>query len=198
MAKYIITISREFGCGAREIARGLASRLNIILHDKDLVDLTVMKGEVHTDKINEYDERSPKGPLWNEFAYGSSSVFYSQSAVETQAEIIREMAESSESCIFFGRCADYILMEYPDVISFFLYAPLEARIRHIHEAYTVSDKEAARMIKRIDKQRHNYYKYVTGKNRGDRSGKDIMINVDKYGVEKTIQLMYDAVRILFE
>ena len=51
MSKYIITISREFGCNAREIGRSLASKLGVPFYDKDLVDLTAQKAGVNIDTI---------------------------------------------------------------------------------------------------------------------------------------------------
>lgn len=56
-------------------------------------------------------------------------------------------------------------------------------------------KNAEKMIKRIDKQRHNYYKYITGKNRGDREGKLLMFDVSAYGIEKSVDLLCEAIRI---
>jgi len=199
MSKYIITISREFGCNAREIGRSLASKLGVPFYDKDLVDLTAQKAGVNIDTIKESDEimNMKQNRLFADFGYGSSTAFYSEKAITTQAEVIREIADKNESCVMFGRCSDFILKEYPNVLNFFLYAPLETRIDHIALTYELSIKNADKMIKRIDKQRHNYYKYVTGKNRGDRYDKHVMIDVNTYGVDGTVELMCEALRIRF-
>ena len=200
MNKCIITISREFGCGASEIARGLASKMNVPFYDKDLVDLTAQRAGVHVDTIKDADEviHKKQSNLFSEFSYGSTTAFYSEKAINAQAMVIRDIANKNETCILFGRCSDYILREYSNVLNFFLYAPIDARIKHIAKTYDIYSRDAEKMIKRVDKQRHNYYKYVTGKNRGDRNGKNVMIDVDAYGVEGTIQLMYDAIKIRFE
>lgn len=199
MDKYLITISREFGCGAREIARGLASRLVIPLYDKDLVEATVKKAGLDSALLTDlYDEDSislDKKSLWSSFGYGSSDAFLSEKAIQAQIEVIREIAERKESCIIFGRCADYVLQEYDNCLSFFLYMPIEKRIEHMRTTYGLTEKEAAKMVKRIDKQRHNYYKYVTNHNRGDRNGKDVLINVDTFGVEGSIEMMLQSLRI---
>lgn len=199
MNKYIITISREFGCNAREITRSLASKLDIAFYDKDLVDLTAQKACLNRDIIEEFDETSngKVKRLFDEFGYGSSTSFYSEKAITAQAAVIRQIADRRESCILFGRCSDFILREYPNVINFFFYAPLEKRIKHIADTYELTEKEAEKMIKRIDKQRHNYYKYVTGKNRGDRDYKHVMLDVSFYGLEGSVNLLYDAVQIHF-
>lgn len=200
MKKYVVTISREFGCGTREIAIRLASEMGIPLYDKALVDMAAQMVGVNTDIFKNTDEvvvSKNIGNLLKEFSYGSTTFFYSEDAIEAQARVIRDIANKRESCILFGRCADYILREHPDVVNFFLYAPMEYRICHIAEVYELDRREAAKLIKRVDRQRHNYYKYVTGKNRGDRNGKDMLIDVEAFGVEGSVKMMKTAIEYLF-
>lgn len=200
MKRYIITISREFGCGAREIARKLASELGVTFYDKALVDMAAQKAGVHVDVFKNTDEvvvKKSSGKLLREFGYGSSTAFYSEQAIDAQASVIRDIANKPESCILFGRCSDYILREHPNVINFFLYAPLSYRVQHISKGYNLDDRESTKLIKRVDKQRHNYYKYVTGQNRGDRSGKNMLIDVEAFGVDGTVKMMKDAIEYLY-
>jgi len=200
MKPYIITISREFGCGARIIAKKLADRLMLPYYDHELVEMAARKAGVHMDLMKGTDEMINKKQtkLLNEFVFGSSTDFYSDAAIKAQVAVICEVANAGESCILFGRCADYILREYPNVISIFLYAPLKSRIQHIASSYGLQDEGVAeKLIRKVDKQRHNYYKYVTGRNRGDRLGKDILIDVSAYGQEGSVELMYEAIRIRF-
>lgn len=201
MKKYIITISREFGCGARSIARQLASDLGVHLYDKDLVDMAARKAGVNQDLIRDNDEVIQKksvGNLFREFGYGSTTNFFSENAINAQADVIRDIANQKESCIIFGRCADYFLREYPNMMDFFLYAPLEYRIAHISESYELDPLQAEKLIRRVDRQRHNYYKYVTGKNRGDRYDKHLMLDVAKFRDEGTVTLMKEAILQVFD
>ena len=199
MKKYIITISREFGCNARVVGLALASKLGVPFYDKDLVDMAAHKAGVHIDVMKESDEvmNNKQNFLFNQFVYGSDTSFYSETAINTQVSVIREVADKGESCILFGRCSDYVLREYPNVINLFFFAPLEKRIAHIAKTYELTEKEAEKMIKRIDKQRHNYYKYVTGRNRGDRQGKHLMIDVIDFGIEGSVELIEKAINIRF-
>ena len=200
MKKYVVTISREFGCGAREIAIKLASQMGIALYDKELVDMAAELANVSVDVFKDTDEivvSKNFGALFKEFGYGSTTQFYSERAIEAQAQVIRNIADKRESCILFGRCADYILREHTNVINFFLYAPLEYRIEHISKAYGLDKKETIKLIKRIDRQRHNYYKYVTGKNRGDRNGKEMLIDVEAFGVEGSVKMMETAIAYMY-
>ena len=199
MKKYIITISREFGCNAREISRMTATKLNIELHDKDMVDMAADRAGISVDDFTDGDRIVDKNTkkVFNLFSYGSSTKFYSERAVMAQAEIIRELANQPGSALFFGRCSDYILRSYPNRLNVFLYAPKEFRIKHMAEAYNMTETEAVKLINRIDRQRHNYYKFVTGKNRGDREMKQLMIDVSEFGSEGATDMICHAVGLLF-
>lgn len=199
MKNFNITISREFGCNAREITRQLAAALKVNMYDKDLVDMAAAKAGIHLDEFMDGDKAitNAEERLTRFFGYGSTTSFYSEKAVQAQTQVIRELAEKKEPTIFFGRCADYVLREYPNTLNVFLYAPFEYRLKHIMEAYSLGEKEAERMIKRVDRQRHNYYKYVTGVNRSDRNLKHIMIDVSRFGSEKTVEIISNIVNMEF-
>ena len=200
MKKYTVTVSREFGCGAREIARRLASELGVPLYDKTLVDLAAQRAGVNTEMFKDVDEvvvKKKSSAILKEFGYGSTFSFYSEEAIDAQAFVIRDIANKRESCIMFGRCADYILREHPNVVNFFLYAPMSYRISHIANSYDLDYREAEKLIRRVDRQRHSYYKYVTGKNRGDRSNKQMFLDVSAFGTEGSVKMMLDAVHYLY-
>lgn len=165
MKKFIITISREFGCNAREVARKAAAELGVKFYDKDLVDMAADRAGISRDSFLDSEELIDKNTdcLLKSFGYGSSTQFYSDEAIKAQVSVIRDLANTRVPAIFFGRCADYVLREYPNHMNVFLYAPLEARKEHMCKDYQLSWTEADKLIKRVDRQRHNYYKYVTGK-----------------------------------
>ena len=197
MEKFIITISREFGCNAREVARQLAAKLNVKLYDQELVDMTARKAGLNIDFVKSADEKLQKNNnlFIQYFGYGSSTEFYSEKAVTAQIEVIRELANKNESCIMFGRCGDYVLREFPNVLKIYLYAPESARIAHIAMDYELTMQNAIKLIQRVDKQKRNYYNYVTGHNREDLKEKDVMIDVNTYGIEGTVELIVQALDI---
>ena len=90
-----------------------------------------------------------------------------------------------------------MLREHPNTLNVFLYSSYEARIDHLKKAYSLSAVEAEHLIKRIDRQRHNYYKYVTGVNRSDRHLKHVMLDVSKFGEEKVVDILYHIVMMEF-
>lgn len=195
MNKFIITISREFGCNAREVGHIVASKLDVPFYDKELVDMTAQRAGISPDSFTDSEmvvDRHLK-ELLKTFSYGSSTSFYSENAVMAQVDVIRELADKKESCVFFGRCSDYILRNYPNCLHIFLYAPLDHRIKHMTEDYDLTEAAAAKLVKRVDLQRHNYYKYVTGQNRGDRDNKHIMLDVSEFGCDGTADIIISAV-----
>lgn len=197
MKKYVITIGREFGCNAREIGRQVAAKLGIKFYDKELVDMAAEKAGVASSFFKGNDEHpGVKESFLTEFGYGAGASFYSETAIQAQGWVIRKIA-NTESCVMLGRCADYWLQEFGTTLNAFVYAPLEYRIDHISSAYGLDRKMAEKMIKKIDKRRHNYYKYVTGHARGDRHGRNLMIDVEMFGIEATVDLICDAAKKRF-
>ena len=199
MKKFLLTISREFGCNAREISRQIASRLNMELHDRDLITKAAERAGINRDEFADSDGLLDKNVknVFKQFSFGSSTSFFSERAVMAQAETIKELAENDGPQLFFGRCADYFLRSYPNRLNIFLYAPKEYRIAHMAEAYGLKESEAARIIKRIDREKHNYYKYVTGLNRGSRDTKQLMIDVSEFGTEGAVDMVCYAVHQRF-
>lgn len=197
MKRFVITIGREFGCNAREIGRQVAASLGIKFYDKELVDMAARRAGVSSSFYDNSDEHpGVKESFLTEFGYGASHAFYSESAIEAQAYVIRTLA-NTESCVMLGRCSDYFLQEFGTTLNVFVYAPLPYRIDHISTAYNLTPKEAAKMIDRIDKRRHSYYKYVTGHARGDRHGRNLMIDVEMFGIEGTVSLICEAAKKRF-
>ncbi len=199
MKKYIVTISREFGCNAREIGRTLAADLGVEFYDQVLVSKTAEKAGINADFIHDGEDviqQNRKG-LLTRFGYGSSASFLDDNAIAAQAEVIKELANKKKSAVFFGRCSDFVLREYPNHLSVFLYASLSYRICHMEKYYNLDEKSAEKLIKRVDRQRHNYYKYVTGLNRGDRMLKHVMIDVSRFGTDGVVKMIENIVNQTF-
>jgi CMP/dCMP kinase len=185
MKKVVVTLGREFGCNAREVGRELAAKLGVTFYDRELVDRAALRAGISNGIASDGDE----------FDYGMDKSFYSEKAIQAQGYIIREIA-NHESCVLLGRCSDYFLEEFPSVLHVFIYAPLVYRINHIAESYNLDKKAAEKLIAKIDTKRHSYYRFVTGRDRGDRHGRNLMIDVEKFGIPGTVDLMYHACTIL--
>ncbi len=200
MKRFVITIGREFGCNAKEVGRRLAAKLGVKFYDKELASMAATLARIDESSVSNPDRKESEAERLRhyieEFGYGASAAFYSQQAVEAQAFVIRRIA-NTESCVMFGRCADYFLSEFDFTLNVFLYAPEEARIAHVSSTYNLEALDARKLLKKIDRKRHDYYKFVTGKNRGDRHGRNLMIDMNMFSVDDAVELIYEAAKKRF-
>ena len=109
-----------------------------------------------------------------------------------QSDVIRRVAER-ESCIFVGRCADYILRERTDTINLFFTADLGDRVRRITSRTGCTAAEAEAKIEAMDRQRARYYNYYTSRTWGEAASYDLTINTSRLGEEGTVDLVIDFI-----
>ncbi|MDE6218284.1 MAG: cytidylate kinase-like family protein, partial [Muribaculaceae bacterium] len=93
-----------------------------------------------------------------------------------QAETIRKIVKSGESCVIVGRGADYVLRNRPEVLKVYIYAPYSIRVETVMERYNFSKDEAEKVVRYMDKTRKNYYEYFTDNNWDQKEGKDMLID----------------------
>lgn len=182
----IITINREYGSGGRYIGKLVADKLGINLYDKNLISQLSEKTGLSAEYI-ECSEES-KGNL----DYLNSGYYFNLSNEDElfilETKMIKEIAEK-ESCVFVGRCADYILKDEKNIINIFIYSDIENKINRVVKRYDIPLENAEKEIKRIDKLRENHYKYYTGNSCNNPSNYDLCINSDKLGVELTADVI---------
>ena len=121
----------------------------------------------------------------NDFQAGqplSEQVYYAQRA------IMQKLASRS-SCVIVGRCADYILEEEPGLISVFVFASKEDKIRRIAKKYQLSDKKAADKIRKVDRERRYYYELHTGPDWGSPESHQIVLNVSMLGMDQAVEVL---------
>lgn len=192
MSHKIITIARQFGSGGHEIAQRLSEQLGIPLYDRNLVEMAAEKmghSPVSVEKVNESALSSflasyqiPKEPN-SVTGYGLS---LNDSTYVTQTIIIEALAQKGP-CIIVGRCGNYVLRSYPDLIDVFICASMEDRVRRIMERYNFSEKDAVNAIKSTDRRRKNYYENYTKEKWGSIDSHQMLLNVSKLGIEHTIE-----------
>ena len=196
MDKYIITISREYGSGGRHIGELLAKELGIPFYDKEIIQMAAEKSGMSADFIEKSDESIPNTFLHN-LKYSAYSSYDSISYYDTpvtdkvflaQSAVIKELA-SRGNCVIVGRCAHYILRNEPDLVTIFIRAVLEDRIRHAVEHYGLSPQKAAERIKKIDKSRINYYKYYTSRQWGNIENYDLVVNSSFTGIKGAVAVI---------
>lgn len=192
----IITIGRQYGSGGRCLAQMLSEHFNIPLYDKDLINRvseeTGIAGEFFK-KVDEQPSDSFFSMFLNSFSYGNScncedSVLSGNSLFCMQSKVIRNIAAEGD-CIFVGRCADYILRDRDDVLSIFVTADLEDRIKRVAEYEGISEQSAKDVIEKADKSRAAYYNFYTEKRWGRSSSYDICLNSSKISLEQCMDII---------
>ena len=200
----IITIGRQFGSGGHALGEMLAKELNIPIYDKELVELAAKKSDISLEAVKEIDERATNSLLYSVVMgnWGTSGhnvpLYYEMPLNDklfiAQAKIIKELADQGD-CIVVGRCADYVLEETEhDVLSVFVYANMEDKIKYSVEHLDVRKEKAKDTIQKKDKQRRTYYDYYTNKKWGDLSSYDLCINLSKLDIEKATEIIINAYR----
>ena len=196
MENYVVTISRQFGSMGRPIARRLAQLLDVNFYDRDAVEERARQEHLPVSIINDLKRASEdpyfmmKYPLGN----GSSDVRYH--LFQRQKEIVLNLADQG-SCVFVGRCADYILGQRKNHLSVFIYAPLESRVQVCMERFGMDEKTARMMTVTVDRARQDYHMTFARCLPHDMQHKDLLINSQALGVEKTACLLRDLVQIKF-
>ena len=111
-----------------------------------------------------------------------------------QFDAIKKIADEGP-CILVGRCADYALEHYPNHVSVFIHADINARIRRIARIYELTDAKAKDMILKADKKRASYYNYYTNKRWGDAAGYDLCLCSSKLGIDGTAEAIRQYVEL---
>lgn len=193
---YIITIGCEYGAGGPQIGRMLADALNIEYYDRDLVDKVVNKLGVDRGLVEQADQKTNVQYAF-ETSLGPRYANLSNRVIFTQNEVINDLANKS-SCVIIGRSANYLLRDRDDVLDIFIYAPKDVRVESIMEQDKVDKKKAQEIVEYNDEMNHSRHKYITGTHRGDRHGRDILIDSSMLGWERTAKYLLMLVEMLNE
>lgn len=184
----VITINREYGSGGRYVGELLAKKLGIKLYDKDLIMMVSGESGLSASYIEE-KEQSIAGTLLANF----NSQYYNNLTNDdnlfiAESNAIKEIAKR-ESCVIVGRCADYVLKDEDYVFKIFVYSDDEGKVQRAIKYYGLEEKNALKEINKINKAREKHYNHYTGAEWKDLEHYDFTINVDKFGIEKTVEII---------
>ena len=201
--KIIICVGRQLGSGGHDIGRMLAMDFNAKYYDRELLNLAAKESGFSEKFFEQNDEK--KGflrSLLNVQATHLSganlykSNFSQESLFQFQSDAIRKAAEEG-SCVFVGRCADYVLRDMPNVVTVFITASMRSRIGQLMERRSISAQQAKRIILREEERRATYYNYYTGKKWGAAESYDLCIDSSILGLVETEKLIADFIRKRF-
>ena len=188
----IISIGREYGSGGHAIAEELAKRLGLKLYDHNILDEVAREKGVDPETLRKYDEKPHKL-----FLSRSAKGYHSSAEVNVaymQFDYLKKKAEKGESFIVVGRCAEGIFEGNPALISFFVLADTDAKIKRIMEVYELSKDEAIEFIRKKDKKRKRYHNYHCSGHWGDSRLYDLCINSTRLGIEKTVDYLESYIK----
>ena len=196
----IISVGRQLGSGGRTIAKMLADEFGCKFYDREVLNLAAKESGFSEEFFEKNDER--KGFLDQIFhmhvPFISDSSFYDNGLSQEylfrlQSDAIRKAATESP-CVFVGRCADYVLREHRNMVTVFVTADIDERIKNVCHRLNCSPDEARKLIESREDTRSSYYNYYTGKRWGDSSSYDLCINSSVLGLEGTKEFIADFVR----
>lgn len=174
----IITIGREKGSGGHYIAQLLSARLGIKCYDSEILYETAKQSGFTKEFIEQFEEKNPSSFLYS-LIMGSTAVSYNQPLHQqlylAQTKVIKDIAER-ESCIFVGRCADYVLKNMPELLSVFVHASMSDCVKRIQMTTNITPQEAELLIMRTNKTRSEYYRHFTDEIWG--SSKNYHLSID--------------------
>ena len=189
----IITINREYGSGGRYVGKLLAERLKIKLYDKDLITMVSDESGLSASYIEENEQHMKDKLLANFNSQYFNNLTNDDNLFIAETNAVKEIAKKG-SCVIIGRCADYILKEEENIVKIFLYSSEEGKIERAVKYYGIEEKNALKEINKINKARQKHYNYYTGQEWKDLNHYDFSINVDKFGIEKTVEIIEKIVR----
>lgn len=206
MKKYVITVARGFGSGGKEIASKLAEELGISCYENRILTLASQLSGLDEQLFNEVNEKM-RGKKFSGLLKGLPRTMKPKPAdmdfvsdkrlFEFQKEIIENLAKS-ESCVIVGKCADWILKDFPNVISVYIEAPREFCLKRVMEKMGVSEETAHTSITKTDQYRAAYYEcYTDGNYWTNPVNYDLTLNSERVGIDNCVTIIKDYIKIKF-
>lgn len=186
----IITLGRQHGSNGHDIARMLASELNMKCYDKEIVDEAAANSHFSKEIFDSYDEKRVSAYIIPTPHYvGMNEGFrLNMQVAAAQFDAMRSLADKG-NCIFVGRCADYVLRNRKDVLRVFVMGDMNSRVKTIMHRKGLNEDQAKKLIKEVDKDRASYYKYYTDQIWGESENYDLCIDSSRIGVKGSVEVI---------
>ena len=202
--KHIITVARQFGSGGREIAKALADELGIDFYDKELISMAAKESGMSPEVFEKIDEQATNSLLYSlsmglyNFGNGFSAMGdlpVNDKLYIIQHKMIKKLADKGP-CVILGRCGDYVLKDYDNVVSIFINADTEYRKEHAIKCHNVDPRRAEQVVNKADKNRANYYSFYSGQKWGQAQNYDLCINSGRMTRDDAVSLIKTYVSLL--
>ena len=203
MKHIIINVGRQLGSGGHDIGRMLALDFQAQYFDRELLNLAAKESGLSEKIFEQNDEKKGffRGLLNMGAPHLSGGNFKPDLLLESlfqfQSEAIRKAAKDS-SCVFVGRCADYVLRDFPNTVNVFITASMKYRIEQIMNKQHLERDQARKFIEQKESDRAAYYNYYTGKKWGAAESYDLCIDSSVLGLMETEKIIAAFIRKRFE
>lgn len=199
---FVVNIGRQLGSGGREIGEKLAARLDIGFYDRELINLASEESGLCPEFFEKADEKPSQGiigglfgmrfPFISDGAIPATNCLSNDALFKVQSDVIRRLA-SERSCLFVGRCADYILRENPRCVNIFISASFEDRIARLCRMHSISEEAAEEMMEKADKRRSAYYNYYSFNTWGAAATYHLCIDSSVLGIDGTVDFLEEFI-----
>ena len=195
---HIITISREFGSGGRELGKRLADHLGYRYYDREIIAAIAERSHMDSN----YVENTLEQPVWQapsptfRHSFTTTSLFQSEqlNLLLEQRKVLEDIAQKNEDCVIVGRNADVVLADYHP-LSLFVCADMDAKIlrcrERAQEGEALSDKQIQQKIKSIDKNRAKVREMITGSVWGDPHAYHLTLNTSGWDIRQLTPAVAD-------
>ena len=199
----LISIGRQYGSGGSETAVKLGKALGLHVYDKEILRMTSDESGIKESYFHLADEKAGNKLLYrvihslipeNSTPSLGADLVSADNLFRFQSSVIRKLAQE-ESCIFVGRCAEYVLMGEPGLVRVFIYADMGARVRRIRSKGYFADNEIERNIRRMDRERRDYHRYYTGRDWECMENYDLMLNSTSLGTDGCVDCIIEYLKI---
>ena len=195
-APLVISIDREYGSGGHAIGKMLAEKLGIQFYDSELVYLTASQSGLTPDYIRKHEQQLTSRFLHElyaqNYAYTAEELPPEDATFLAQSKVIRDIT-ARQACVIVGRCANFILKGRPNLFSVFLHADPSVRMQRIIENYGVNPARVAKTMDTMDTRRRIHCQHYTGQELGNARLYDLCVNTSDYGLERTVELILEAI-----
>lgn len=208
--KFVITINRELGSGGRTVGEKLAERLGVQFYDKALIKALTKKYNLSVEEIENLKGRNHS--WWAEFARSfmlaektSKTMYYdltpgempdvltTEDMFDTEQKILTEIA-ADESCVIAGRLGFAVFRNHPNHMSVLIQAPMEQRVERVMRKQLLNEKDALKVIKKVDQMRENYVKKYAETSRYDTRNYDLVISMQGHSIDEAVDLIMQYIK----
>jgi cytidylate kinase len=199
----IITISREFGSGGRELGKRLAEQLGFNYFDREIITEIASHTNLDENYIHMILEKGLSSyPIHiGQTFTGISAINHTPIEVLiAQQKILKELAEQGDE-VFIGRSADAILKDY-NPLNIFVYADMDYKLERCKAKGEVDinlkDKVLCRKIKNVDKGRYRNHNLLGCSKWGDRKSYHLMVNTTGFNIQDIVPSVKEYAIKFFE